>query len=187
MEVVSVSPFPAFVADQVRFSAWATRRMLDGLASLAEDEIDRDLSSSFTNIRGTIAHMYSADRWLYALIREERPPLPEWLAEQGRGVGFAQIAADYRSLLDACESGLDRLEGQDGEAFAAGTVSAFTTAIPRWEAITNGVSHGTYHRGQVACHTRQLGHRPPDTDLIRYYFERSGRGWPVKQGETAPS
>ena len=180
-----MSPFHGFVADQVRFSIWATGRMLDGLALLTEDEIDRDLCSSFVNIRGTIAHMYNADRWLFALIREERPPLPEWLAEQGRGVGFEEIVADYRSLADGCEAGLGRLEGNDGEAFAAEMVSAFKTMIPRWEAITNLVSHGTYHRGQVACQTRQLGHKPPDTDLIRYYFERSNRGWPLTQGQPA--
>jgi len=30
-------------------------------------------------------------------------------------------------------------------------------------------NHSTYHRGQVAAMLRQLGEKPPSTDLIRFY------------------
>lgn len=40
------------------------------------------------------------------------------------------------------------------------------------------VSHGTYHRGQVATFLRQLGHAPLDTDIIRFHFESAGLHWP---------
>ena len=32
-------------------------------------------------------------------------------------------------------------------------------------------NHSTYHRGQVAAMLRQLGEKPPSTDLIRFYRE----------------
>jgi uncharacterized damage-inducible protein DinB len=32
-------------------------------------------------------------------------------------------------------------------------------------------NHSTYHRGQVAAMLRQLGEKPPATDLIRFYRE----------------
>jgi uncharacterized damage-inducible protein DinB len=45
-------------------------------------------------------------------------------------------------------------------------------ANPLGELLRHVVNHGTYHRGQVATLLRQLGVKPPQTDLILYYRER---------------
>ncbi len=34
-------------------------------------------------------------------------------------------------------------------------------------------NHSTYHRGQVVAILRQLGEKPPSTDLIRFYRQES--------------
>ncbi len=36
------------------------------------------------------------------------------------------------------------------------------------DALVHLVNHGTYHRGQVVTHLRQLGKTAPSTDYLRY-------------------
>ncbi|MQA90344.1 MAG: hypothetical protein GEU90_08915 [Gemmatimonas sp.] len=40
-----------------------------------------------------------------------------------------------------------------------------------WQMARHVVNHSSYHRGQVATLLRQLGHRPPATDLIAFFRE----------------
>jgi uncharacterized damage-inducible protein DinB len=37
------------------------------------------------------------------------------------------------------------------------------------------VNHGTLHRGQIVCMLRQLGVKPPATDIVfSYYQQKNG-------------
>jgi len=40
---------------------------------------------------------------------------------------------------------------------------------PLWQALVHMSHHSGYHRGQLATMMRQLGHRPPSTDLIGWF------------------
>ena len=57
------------------------------------------------------------------------------------------------------------------EATKAGTftyrnlVGVETTKV-KWQIFRHIVNHGTYHRGQIANMLRQLGVKPPSTDLL---------------------
>ena len=42
---------------------------------------------------------------------------------------------------------------------------------PLWQIILHVVNHATLHRGQAMAMLRQLGVKPPGTDLIYYYRE----------------
>jgi uncharacterized damage-inducible protein DinB len=39
--------------------------------------------------------------------------------------------------------------------------------------VVHVVNHATLHRGQVVGMLRQLGIRPPATDLVFYYYEQA--------------
>ena len=40
---------------------------------------------------------------------------------------------------------------------------------PLWQALVHMSHHSGYHRGQLATMMRQLGHRPPSSDLIGWF------------------
>ena len=46
---------------QLRYSAWATRRVLDSANALSAEELRRDLGNSYGGVRGTLDHIYQAD------------------------------------------------------------------------------------------------------------------------------
>ena len=41
-----------------------------------------------------------------------------------------------------------------------------------WPLVQHVTNHGSYHRGQVAVFLRQLGLKPPTTDLVAFDRER---------------
>ena len=43
-----------------------------------------------------------------------------------------------------------------------------THTVPFRQALLHVVNHSTYHRGQVVAQLRQLGLRPPKTDLVHW-------------------
>ncbi len=42
--------------------------------------------------------------------------------------------------------------------------------FPRWELLRHMVNHATLHRGQIIGMLRQLGHQPPNLDIISFYM-----------------
>ena len=47
-----------------RYNAWATRRLLDGVAALGEDDYRRDVGLFFRSIHGTLNHLLVAEHGL---------------------------------------------------------------------------------------------------------------------------
>src|SRR5215475_995175 len=44
--------------------------------------------------------------------------------------------------------------------------------LPAWQIVMHVVNHGTLHRGQIVGMLRQLGVKPPATDIVFYYYEQ---------------
>ena len=153
--------------EHVRYHAWASRRMLDTARQLTPEEAGRDLRSSHGSVIGTLAHIYLADRMWWSRIHgrgrktmtdpgevftidsldRDWPPLhtqyEEWAA-QVRDEGWDRAVAYVTTTGDAQENTLERI-------------------------VLHLVNHGSIHRGQIGTMVRQLGHKPPVTDLIEYY------------------
>ncbi len=47
-----------------QYNHWADRRMLDACAALTNEQFTRDLGSSFSSVRDTLAHLYGAE-WIW--------------------------------------------------------------------------------------------------------------------------
>jgi uncharacterized damage-inducible protein DinB len=158
----------AEVRTHIRYSGWASHRVLDAALALAPEEQTKPRGVSHESIAGTLIHIYFADRiWCKRTVEPEleMPPwnvsfpldtLPElWKDVQRRWESWADSAAD---------ADLDRvvqfklLNGNPSEARAS-------------HIVLHLVNHATLHRGQVVGLLRQSGVKPPVTDLIVYLRE----------------
>ena len=157
------------IRDLFGYHRWANGRILDAAAALSTDQLDRDLASSFGSVRGTLAHALGADWvWLSRWLGESPTAFPDWdvsthprLLERWR-----EIEGRQKQFLDGLdESDLDRVVTYK-------VFSGKTFSNPLAELFRHVVNHATYHRGQVVTMLRQLGLKPPQTDLILYYRER---------------
>ena len=149
------------------FNRWANLLFLDALAELSDEELGRDLKSSFPNVAATLVHLLGAE-WIW---------LERWMGRTP--VGFPDAAelnsvARVRTRWDALWAEQQRLlAGLDDDALRRPVTyrnlagNEFTQ--PLGDLMRHVVNHATYHRGQLTTLLRQLGHPAPGTDLVTFY------------------
>ena len=149
------------LGDLVRYSAWASARLLDFAAALPEAEVARPIPNSHGGILRTFQHIYYADRvWLARL--EQITPTP-W-EDPAPGPSLADLDRVWWPLLDrmaACAESGDI----NSEIFIRWQKGG-ENVLEKHKVLLHAVNHATYHRGQIAAMLRQGGHVPPTTDLV---------------------
>ena len=159
----------------IRYSGWASRKVLEAALALSSEERAKPMSVSHESIAKTLAHIYFGDAIWYSRIADASYPVPshdalpsldfvveEWPRLQAKWEAWADAATDAEiARLVPFKS---RFVGNAG--------------LPAWQIVMHVVNHSTLHRGQIVGILRQLGVKPPATDIVFYYYE---------QGATAAS
>jgi len=152
------------------YNAWANRTIFDAVAQLSDDQYFRDLKSSYGGIHGTLAHIVWAEQlWLHRWLGRPHPAVAQ--------------GADLRSLGEV-RARWEEVEAERGR-FVAGLSEARLDDTRLVKPSSGGeyvhnfrqmfrhfINHSSYHRGQIVTLLRQLGAKPPSTDLILYYRRR---------------
>lgn len=134
---------------------WADKR---ALASL------RSMSNAPPQAVELMAHVLGAECVWLSRIEGKASPIPVWpkltLAEADRVL--AENAGGYKRVLSELPS--DGLQRPITYKTSAG--DQFTSTIE--DILTQVVTHGSYHRGQIAAQVRVSGGNPNPTDYIAY-------------------
>lgn len=153
----------------VEFNFWARDRIVDAVRQLDDEQYTRDLRNSFSSVRDTMVHLYSAE-WVWLSRWDGTSPtspidpstfpdldslMHAWREQEGRFRDYVTaVGDDTGRMID-----YRLMNGTPGR-------SAF------WQMLQHVVNHGSYHRGQITTMLRQLGAAAPkSTDLINYYRE----------------
>jgi uncharacterized damage-inducible protein DinB len=152
----------------IRYSGWASRRLLDAAEALTEEQRIRPMGVSHESIQGTLGHIHFADRvWYKRTVEPEMsmPPMTELSSLEAITLDWPHLQTKWEVWADAlADQDLERvvnykmLNGSPGES-------------PASHVVLHLVNHATLHRGQVVGMLRQLGVKPPVTDLIFYLRE----------------
>jgi uncharacterized damage-inducible protein DinB len=152
------------------YDDWATHKLLDAVAKLEVNAFEKDLGTSFRSLRGTLTHMYGAqrlwlDRWKGSkptkIVSAEEIPTIHDLKKNWEDL-YAELRSFLRSLTD------DQIQNP----FAYHDMRGNPWSEPLYQQIEHLAFHTMYHRGQVVTLLRQLGQTPPQTDLIVYHRSR---------------
>jgi uncharacterized damage-inducible protein DinB len=149
----------------IRYSGWASRKVLDAALELPTGELERPNAISHGSIAGTLAHIYLADRvWQERITAADKPLV--WDAS------LAEAVAAWPGIQQAWESWADGLADGDLERVVPyKSINGKPAQNTAGEIITHVVNHATLHRGQIVGMIRQLGVQPPATDFIFYLRE----------------
>ena len=150
-------------ASLIAYMRWADRGLLAPCAALTPAQYTLELGGSFPSLQRRIAHMAGAAKlWSLRLAGEpygglapaaEIPDVSTALARLGEAyVVFERVAPDW--------------EAARSETFTYRNIAGVETTRVKWQIFRHIVNHGTYHRGQIANMLRQLGVKPPATDLL---------------------
>jgi uncharacterized damage-inducible protein DinB len=157
----------------VRYSEWATRRLLEAAATLTPAELARDLGHSHRSVIDTLRHYFvSEEFWVQCLIANALPPMDE-IGDDGPQpqISFADLLKRWPEVWESLERWMEGLSEADlAEAMPCRLSATRTRNFPRWEILRHNVNHATLHRGQIVSMLRQLGKQPPNVDIIGYYM-----------------
>lgn len=151
------------------------------VATLSDEERNRDMGAFFGSIQGTLDHILLGDRiWLgrFAVA------MPELESLKGADLIYEfsslrqQVCSDFESLFRERQATDEVITGwahELTEEILAKTMRYRNAAgrdreHPAWLAVTHLFNHQTHHRGQVTTLLHQLGHDPGVTDYLAYLY-----------------
>lgn len=156
----------------VRYSEWATRRLLEAATTLTSEEQVRDLGQSHRSVVSTLNHYFISERlWVDSLEANKLPPL--YTLGQSAPLAdlpIAELQREWPPIWERLDGWLSSLtEGELAALIPCETMPGQFRDFPRWEILRHNVNHATLHRGQVVGMLRQLGKQPPNVDIMTYY------------------
>jgi len=147
------------------FNAWADQKIFDCINNLSDDQINREIPSSFSSIYKTVLHMLDAES-----IWWQRLKLAEHIQRPGDGFneGFGELSKKLAQQSQLWEEWVrNATENQLTHVFAYQDSKKEQFKQPVYEMLMHLFNHGTYHRGQLVTMLRQLGvEKVPATDFI---------------------
>ena len=152
------------------YNGWANRRMLDVVSAVGSDELQRDLSSSFASIQGTLAHILSAE-WVW--LERWTGTSPSGIPEDWDLSSIPKIRERWREVDSETAEFLSGLTEESlGEVLHYRNTAGEPFAEPLWQLLFHVVNHSSYHRGQVTTLLRQSGLPAVSTDFVLFCRER---------------
>ena len=151
------------------YNSWANNRIFDGAAQLPTEQYKQDMKSSHGGIHGTLTHIVGAEKiWTSRLVGTQ-----EMTVLKGADVdSLAELKSIWEKVGFETAKFLGTMTDKKlGETFTMKTTEGKTYTNVYWQAFQHVVNHSTYHRGQIITMMRQLGVKPPGSDLIVFYRE----------------
>jgi uncharacterized damage-inducible protein DinB len=146
--------------------AWATDRVIDAAARLADAQLDVPLGNPDWTVRSGLAHVLDASaHWCGQLTA--RPATRIRAADLPDAAAMRSASRAVSASLRAYVGGLSERDLEAPHALwrGPGTRSA-------GDIVSHVVMHASHHRGEIAALLTTLGASPGDLDFLDYLFER---------------
>ncbi|MCM3729081.1 DinB family protein [Neobacillus cucumis] len=162
------------VIKMYNYHVWANEVIIDRLRELPQDIYHKDIQSGFSSVSKVLSHIYLTDYTWFDIISgksmNEAMATTNQLREQVEmksieemKVIFLDLSERYRALLDN-QKDIEKLIVVDNPY--AGLLE---TSIS--ETVLHVVTHGSYHRGNIATMLRQMGHTSVMQDFGLYLYQ----------------
>jgi len=160
----------AELRSQVEYLAWASAQVLSAVSALPPDHITKDCGVSHKSIEETLAHCFQSERvWLSRVSGGTRTTLRE---PEDDPYDLAFLTREWPTVHEGWWRWLDSIEDFDALC-SYRNLKGVPFETPYKQIVMHVVNHGTLHRGQIVGMLRQLGVKPPGTDMLFYYYEQA--------------
>ena len=149
------------------YNVWANQQLTDCISNLPDEQINREITSSFKSIFATLVHMWDAESiWWQRVKLQEQIEVPS-LNFDGSLLelvnNLLKQSKHWKEWVDlATEAALEHefiYRNSKKEQFKQ----------PVNEVLLHLFNHQSYHRGQLITMLRQVGlEQVPNTDLISF-------------------
>ena len=155
-----------FIREYAAYNTWASKILFERIGKLSEEDINKEIASSFSSLYKTVQHMWLAEEvWWQRLKLVENIELQ---SEKFTG-SFTELSAN---LTKQSQQWIDWVntatEPQLTHVFAY-VRNKEQQKLPVYQMLQHVFNHATYHRGQLVTILRQLGaDKIPATDFSAF-------------------
>lgn len=161
------------MARLLEYTKWANHKVIRAVATLSVDDFKKDLGSSFGGVRGTLAHMLTAE-WIW--LERWKGVSPTKFLDEGEFADIVALSDRWKAVERHRESWFRGLaKGAARQKIRYKNTAGQAFEVPLWQLVQHVANHSTYHRGQVVAMLRQLGAKGVSTDLVFWDRERAAR------------
>ena len=148
------------------YNIWANKTLFERISKLSDEEINKDIASSFPSLYKTVAHMWLAEDVWYQRLKlvEHIVPAPDNFTGS-----FAELCNQLGKQSQVWKDWIDAAtETQLSHVFAY-IRNKEQQKMPVYQMLLHLFNHATYHRGQLVTMLRQLNaDKIPATDFSAY-------------------
>jgi uncharacterized damage-inducible protein DinB len=148
------------------YNIWATKLLTDRISKLSEEEINREIISSFSSVYKTLQHLWLAEEVWWKRLKLTENIVLESAAFTGSFTEMADILAkqsmQFKDWIDGAT------ENQLAHVFAF-VRNKEQHKMPVYQMLQHVFNHASYHRGQLVTMLNQLGaDKIPGTDFSSF-------------------
>ncbi|HTB14007.1 MAG TPA: DinB family protein [Bryobacteraceae bacterium] len=158
------------VRTYIGYSGWASRKVLESALALLPEDRTKPMSVSHGSIANTLAHIYFGDAIWFSRIADPDFPVPPRNALPSLDLvieEWPQLQAKWEAWANSATASDLAREVPFKSRFVG------NAGLPAWQIVVHVVNHASLHRGQIVGMLRQLGMKPPATDIVVLLFRSS--------------
>jgi uncharacterized damage-inducible protein DinB len=157
-----------------KFHHWANKKIFNRLKELPNDVYFKEIDSVFPTISNVISHIYLTDYvWLDVISGKSMKEAMEFsnsIKEQTKSIGIEEMETNY---LNLSKKYIDILIMENNEKpIVVDNPYAGVLKTSISETILHIVTHGSYHRGNIAAMLRQQGYPSVMQDYGLYLYDK---------------
>ncbi|WP_449619830.1 DinB family protein [Robertmurraya sp. Marseille-Q9965] len=157
------------------YNVWANKVMINHLKELPKDIYHHDIQSGFTSISQVLTHIYLVERAWFDISAgqsmNEAMTTANQLQKQIEPKEIQEMDTLYDNLSLKFKSFLGDHANLD-EVILVNNPYAGLLETSISESVIHVVTHGNYHRGNIATMLRQLGYPSVMQDYGLYLYKR---------------
>lgn len=161
--------------DMYDYNVWANKEIINHLKELPKDIYHHDIQSGFSSVSQVLTHIYLVEQSWFDIIAgqtmNEAMALASQLQKQIQLKKIEEMETLYDDLSLKNKSFLVNQENMD-QAIVVNNPYAGLLETSISESVLHIVTHGNYHRGNIATMLRQMGYSSVMQDYGLYLYKR---------------
>ncbi|SIR53084.1 Uncharacterized damage-inducible protein DinB (forms a four-helix bundle) [Peribacillus simplex] len=166
---------PEPVLEMYNYHSWANGVIIDRLNDLPQHIYHKEIQSGFSSVSKVLSHIYLTDYAWFDIISgksmDEAMACSNQLREEVEKKSIEEMKKIFVALYDRNKEILSTEEDTDKVIVVDNPYAGLLeTSIS--ESVLHVVTHGSYHRGNIATMLRQMGHTSVMQDFGLYLYSK---------------
>lgn len=163
------------IQDMYDYNVWANKEIINRLKELPKDIYHHDIQSGFSSVAEVLTHIYLVEQTWFEIMAgqsmSEAITKSNQSQEKIEAIEIQEMETLYDELSHKNKSFLANQENMDKVILVNNPYAGLLeTSIS--ESVLHVVTHGNYHRGNIATMLRQQGYPAVMQDYGLYLYKR---------------